>query len=1006
MNTLLHRGLFIFVLMVTHPVFAQVVINYSENLTIEEGLSNNKIYCVLQDANGFLWLGTSYGLNRYDGENVVQFVHNNTASSLPDDIVKGLLQLDKDHLLIGTGRGIAVMNLRTNSFRTVHLCRSVNANEYDEQVQLLQKDFNGKIWATTPSMIYRLDSSLHILNSYRTQTDPLRDRKNNVFKIISLPSGEELFWLSGGLYYWSPKNEKLQLLKSANKQEFKFLDGSSYFSVALANSRYLVRILFRNRIFILDTISGIFQEFDFDKKEFLNLKRINGAFDDTLSFSTEKEGFVLFHIMNNSNSLFLQPVSKCLMSGEGIIGVFTDNEGNCWAIPASGGLLKMARQKQIFHHKNLSAANTTQVKEFEISSLFPVGNTLFIGSYGGGFYTYDRVSGELEQHSVKVGHYSENMVWNFWHYQKDTLWIGTQQGLIWCCLNNFQVGRIQIPHPAVLDSFAITTLFEDSQGLVWMGVGRGNGVATYNKNSKKFNWYRNEPGGYPYRYPKKAAEDKNGNMWFISDPTGNLVKWNRNLNKFQKVVVPNINGELESESDGFFIDKKTDEIWFGLRSGRLVRYNIASGKSTVYGIPDGCTSGAVTGIVKDRSGRLWLGNTQGISCFDPGKKQFFNFLKRDGLPAYYYSSSLYYDTATDNLYAGSPGSLTWFDVKKMEKKSPPLKIFYTKLFINNKEIDVSVGLGKLKHDQNNIRIHFTGVNLSNGEENRYQYRFGEEQWVSLGNQNNITFASLNPGSYKLSIRGARKDQPFNGPPSIITFAIIPPFTQTIWFFLICLSAAITLIYTWYRYRIGYIEKLVKMRTKISHDLHDEIGSRLTNINMMGQIIRVHPGDTSTDLHLLEKIQRESEAISQSLREIVWNIDPDNDLMEEAIPRMLHFATEILESKSIVVRAQISESEKIKLGMEKRRDMFLIFKEAVHNIAKHSGASCVDIVIDVYGSFLKLQISDNGTGIPDGIQNNGNGLRYMRQRAEKHQWKLEINTTLSKGATLTLEIALK
>ncbi len=565
------------------------------------------------------------------------------------------------------------------------------------------------------------------------------------------------------------------------------------------------------------------------------------------------------------------------------------------------------------------------------------------------------------------------------------------------------MGRIKVPHPVVMDKYAITTMFEDSRGLVWMGIGNGNGVVVYDKQLRTFRWYKYKTGNYPYRYPKRVLEDANSDLWFISDPTGNLVKWNRSSGTFEKIIVPGIQGELDLESDGFYIDKEKNEIWFGVKSGQLVEYNITRNKSLVYGIPDGYTSGAIMGILNDHSGRLWLGSAQGISCFDLQKRRFRNFFKKDGLPASYFSSSLYFDTVTGNLYAGAPGRFIWFDTKQIRRETTPLKILVTDVLVNNKVLKNKNTPLVFDAGRNNIRINFTGVNLSNGEENIYEYRIDDGQWISLERQNEINFASLNPGNYKISIRGARRDDFFDGPITQLAFTIKPWFTETIWFFLLCFLATFSLVYAWYRYRIRYLRKVEEMRAHISRDLHDEIGSRLTNISIMSMVAAQKGSGDSKQIQWLEKIKEESQAVSQSMREIVWHINPENDSLDEAFPRMLRYTTDLLEAKGIEVTVFLPDSLDSKMDMEKRRDLFLIFKESIQNILKHANARKAAICLEVSDSLMVLKISDDGKGFDKQKLSFPNGLEYMRHRAGQHGWDFEIMSKEGAGTEVKLKI---
>ncbi|MCO6497675.1 MAG: hypothetical protein J5I50_08440 [Chitinophagaceae bacterium] len=982
--------------------YGQTVINYTENISVSNGLSSNLIRDIFQDNRGFLWIATSYGVNRYDGNDIVQFLSNNTARSLPDNSVYNILQTDSNHLIMSTDHGIALLDLRNFSFRTIRLSPSGQHSEYDDQVILISDDFQNNIWACTPTLIYRLDRNLHILNTFRTQKNPQSSRKHNVFKLMPLPNGDVLFWLYNGIVKWSSGGDKLEPVTSKGNPEFRFLEGSSFFNTGLVSNRYLLR-LYQNKLVVRDVTENRIYELPVVQNDSFHLTTICNTWNNKIAFNTDKNGIVIYKIVVEENKPELKRESVWLMKNYSIKDIFQDSENNLWLVTSTRGLIKVAVSKQLFYQKNLSDPKRNNTAATEISSFFPINGKLWIGTFGDGYFQYDFKTGDLNQYSAGVEPGSENMVWDFRMVSDDTVWIATQQGLIWCTPANHHTGRLPQKHPGILDSVAITTMYEDTRGWIWMGLGRGNGLAVYDKKNAQFRIYPNQPGGYPYRYPKGAAEDANGNVWFISDVTGNLVRWDHTTSEFRKVIVPGIQGNIHFQSGGFYLDKSRNEIWYGVQSIGLVRYSIGDQSVKIYNVQSGLNSGSIMGITSDGNGRLWLNTSQGITSFEPASGRVVNYNKSDGLPATYFSSTIYFDPEHNRIFSGAPGVFTWFSAPVPRIHDTPLRLYLTDILVNDQNQTIPENKNLLLGSrQNNLFIKFSGINLSNGNDNIYQYRLNKGNWNNLGHRSEIRFASLNPGYYLLNIRGARKGEPFGPAQTILRFTIQSPFTSTIWFYLLCFGAAVGLLYAWYRYRLYNLRKINKMRSAISMDLHDEIGAKLTNINMMSQIVRKNNLSENED-KLLKKIQEESEEISQAMREIIWNIDPRNDSLESAMPRMLTFASRILEPHHIDLEAEINGLEGVQLNMEQRRDLFLIFKEAVHNILKHSGADKVVISTRKDGKYCQLQIIDNGKGFAKQTNQDINGLRYMQQRAEKHRWDFRIQSNHNIGTCISITI---
>ncbi len=988
-------------LAVLHAI-GQTTASYIEKLTVDDGLSSQEVMDMAQDDRGFLWIATTNGLNRYDGKEVVHFLADGTDRSLPDNGVNCLAPTHKGQLVIGTNQGIAVLDLGTGKFRTVHLARKDPSFPYADRVQHLTRDQLGQYWASTPTSIFRLDSNMAILDVFNIQQRPMDSRFMNVFKMFPLPGGMTIFWAYSGLYCWLPDGKGLRPMGPEQKALLQFLKGSAFDKVELVDNKYLVK-LSGAALAVCDLLSGRSSQLSIPYPADPN--RTCGAWGSEFAVSSMIHGGAVYRLDSIGPRLTLEAKLTDWLTAHPSPKIFRDDEGNIWLRSEHHELIKVARDKQLFHHADLFAAGSSDIAAAEVIDIFPLGATVLAGTFGNGYYQVDPSQGTTQQFTVRTDSLSENIVWHIKLSGGDTLWIATQEGIVCHALGNHPWGRLPMPHPELLDSVPITTLFTDSRGWVWMGLGKGNGVAVFDARHRTFRHYPFNTGAYPYRYPLNAREDATGNVWFISDVTGDLVRWDQSDGNFHKVVVPLVDGAVHYQTGGFFLDKQKEEIWYGVESVGLARYRIRDHRCDVFNAKDGLTTGAITGITKDKYGRLWLGTSQGLTCFNPGRGQVINYNKSDGLPSSGYTSELLYDTLRDRIYAGSSGALTWFQVPDSTVDDKPMRIYLTDFKINGQATIVPGNASQeFGPEQNNVFVKFTAINLSNGKENRYEYRLNNGPWSNLGNETAIRLASLKPGTYSLMVRAAHKQGRFGPGRSILQWTIRPYFTDTLWFYLLCIAAVAAPTYAWYRYRLRQLQKLEAMRSRISRDLHDEIGSRLTNINMMSQIIRQDPVPRKKEL-LLGKIQEESEEITRSMREIIWDIDPQNDHWGTVMPRMVSFASQLLEAGNIEVEARIGKLEDLKLDMSQRRDLFLIFKEAVHNIAKHSGATKAVILSTMQDGQFQLRVEDNGRGLDRPANGHEGGLRYMRQRADSHGWKLEISS-LAPGTAVTVRIPVK
>jgi signal transduction histidine kinase len=207
----------------------------------------------------------------------------------------------------------------------------------------------------------------------------------------------------------------------------------------------------------------------------------------------------------------------------------------------------------------------------------------------------------------------------------------------------------------------------------------------------------------------------------------------------------------------------------------------------------------------------------------------------------------------------------------------------------------------------------------------------------------------------------------------------------------------------YRYRVGHLLEVANIRTHIAADLHDDIGANLTRIAILSEVARRRFGDESEEgpLSAIAGISRESVA---SMSDIVWAINPERDTLVDVVRRMRRQAEEVFASDHTSLEFSASGTDdNVKLGPIVRRDLFLTFKEALNNAARHAHCSRVEVVIGVEGRWLTLRVTDNGSGFDTHADPSGQGLTSMRRRARRMNGTLEIDSVHGKGTTVLLRV---
>jgi nitrate/nitrite-specific signal transduction histidine kinase len=304
-----------------------------------------------------------------------------------------------------------------------------------------------------------------------------------------------------------------------------------------------------------------------------------------------------------------------------------------------------------------------------------------------------------------------------------------------------------------------------------------------------------------------------------------------------------------------------------------------------------------------------------------------------------------------------------------------------------------------------ITFDFAALNFTNALRNEYAYRLVgfDDKWIYCGHKQTATFTNLDGGQYTFEVKAANNDGIWNEEGTRVTLIIKPPFWRTWWFYLVSIVSVAGIVYALYRFRINQLLKLQQIRMRISRDLHDDIGSTLSSINMISSMATQTQPEEKKANALFQTISTASRQAMELMSDIVWSINPKNDRMEMIITRMRQYASEILEAANIAFTLEMDEAcNAITLPVEQRKDFYLIFKEAINNLAKYSNATDASIRLQLHNRMLTLMISDNGKGFDSEKQYPGNGLKNMKARAVILKGDLSIASIPGKGTTLSLQ----
>jgi signal transduction histidine kinase len=447
-------------------------------------------------------------------------------------------------------------------------------------------------------------------------------------------------------------------------------------------------------------------------------------------------------------------------------------------------------------------------------------------------------------------------------------------------------------------------------------------------------------------------------------------------------------------------------VFVGTRYNGLYRiaYNV-SGIDTItaYGLPDGLQSKSIWGLSIDATGKLWIATAKGLQSMDLSSFEIHDHSQANDI---HHAAHVFVDRADQVWVASHPGIS---QLHRQDSEAIPFETSLTALHVNGKLIgwQANEGVPAYSHTQNQFSFTFSSPTYRNEQAVSYQYRLqrnGKGDWSLPTAGHTAHYPALLPGEYTFAVRAQNMDGVWSSREATYVFSIAPPFWRTPGFIVAAIALLGLALYGIYRYRVQQILKVQQIRNNISKDLHDDIGASLSNIHILTSLAQRNIHMPAQAMHYLDQAGDDIQRISESLSDIVWNINPQHDDLEPLLSRMKRYAADMLEGNQI--EAQISFPEVAQgthIAMEQRRDFLLIFKEAIHNLIRHSKATMAWIQVTNQQDALSLVIRDNGIGFDHASRPEGNGLVNMRLRAEQMHAQLSISSRPGEGTTIRLDM---
>ncbi len=475
-------------------------------------------------------------------------------------------------------------------------------------------------------------------------------------------------------------------------------------------------------------------------------------------------------------------------------------------------------------------------------------------------------------------------------------------------------------------------------------------------------------------------------------------------------------GLPEIDPRSLFLDSR-GWLWIGSRYkgvSMTKEPGVEDPKFINYSTEQGLSSGAVRAITEDDFGRLYFGTDKGLDRLDPQTGRWQHYTSKNGL-----AGDAIADLHKDrqgNIWVATSRGLSKFDPRAERPVTRPAPIYFSRVNVAGEDLPLpetgatQIPQVELSPSRNNLSIDYVALSFQGEDNLSYQYQLEgvEPDWSAPTKHRSINYGRLAAGTYRFLARAITEDGSRSLAPAVFEFRILPPVYQRWWFLTFAAFAVGMAAYALYRYRVSRLVEIERVRTRIAADLHDDIGANLTKIGILSEVVRQQMNNQdrrmADPISSIARISRESVG---SMSDIVWAINPRRDSLRDLTRRMREFAGEIFANRDVEFELRAPSSDTyLKLGADVRRTVFLIFKEAVNNIVRHSDCNKANIDLGVEGSLLVLTVSDDGKGFDTTLEREGNGLVSMRNRAASMGGKVEIASRKPSGTRVTLCLPIK
>lgn len=1019
-----------------------------DTFTTKDGLSQGMVRCIYQDKQGLMWFATKDGLNKYDGYKVTVYRHQpNDPFSLPENYITQIIEDDFGNCWVGTvSKGLLIFDKKNERFYQVDydidssLKGDIRRLEYRQGVLMVVTLRNVAMFDVSKirSKDYNQERKIVLspLFNYEKQSEVRQYLTDDKARIQVTWLSDNCLWLSVG--------DSIVICKSYEKWNRWKLYSIALSKIGLkkdpTNVTNIVEV--RNKKGLVVLTGRQFGYFNMVTKKFDYLQDFNSKNNYASKPVQDAQGNIRFNVLDdtyffNTNNMALKKIVYDKKKFHTLaISSCIDRDSVLWTGSHGYGVLKSTMQRSLFTtiHKDYGFVINNAGKKATVVRRKQYAPSWKNDLVSAGFLPKDPTDKKAYQYYT-VKQDIQGKIW-YVKYNKEKKTVSlvsynsrSEEKREYNIFNTYSSVNLYMFDDNTL---ALTTI-DNSQRFRFIVIKCDDGTILSDEIIPRSSVFKE------YQFVSHIIKDKKGQYWLGT--LDGLLRY-QPLTKQWKHWHSMTNKSANLSTDMIFslcVDPLHPEkyLWVGTNGGGLNRFTMETGECIAFTERDGLPNNVIYGIVTDGKNDLWVSTNRGISCFLRNRNRtkngavqqsvFVNFGTENGLGDYEFNRYEFATLTTGEIVFGGLEYLTIFNPDKVLQQSKPSPLLLTNIKVINADINIRTHPKiidravnytptiTLPYDEAYFTLDFALLQYSDNRLKRYQYYVAglHDTWIDNQEKNSITFAGLSPGNYTLYVKG-RNNLGTWSLPQTVYITILPLWWQTWWFRYVMIAVIVAMLYGVYKYRLQQAFALFRLRNSIASDLHDEIGSTLSSIAISANLLRKRSDISVPTQSLVSMIEQHTQSSMEAMSDIVWAINTKNDKFSNTVERMVAFAVEVLEPKQIELSFSIDEDFHHKIvDMAQRKNIYLFFKEAIHNVAKHAESTQVSVVLRrINDNRMLLSITDNGKGFDDKAKDThtitmgGNGIANLYERARQLHGECTIESQIGTGTTITLTVKMQ